>query len=78
MDSGKPAKATEAAREGPTVTAKTRDEPTYANDPDGLPAPSTETTPGTIPQTPLPGRAPSRPQAERAGRDGPEGGPGPR
>ncbi|WP_207456093.1 hypothetical protein [Azospirillum sp. SYSU D00513] len=41
-----------------------RDDPTFANDMDGLPTPSTETSPGIIPQTPLPGRAPSRPQAD--------------
>lgn len=41
------------------------DSPTFANDTDGQQIPSTETTPGTIPQTPLPGRAPSRPQADR-------------
>ena len=43
---------------------KNRDKPTFANDLDGLQAPSIETTPGTIPQTPLPGRAPSRPEAD--------------
>jgi len=41
-----------------------RSKPTFANDTDGLQAPSTETTPGIIPQTPLPGRAPSRPDAD--------------
>lgn len=43
---------------------KNRDKPTFANDLDGSQAPSIETTPGTIPQTPLPGRAPSRPEAD--------------
>lgn len=42
-----------------------RDDPTFANDTDGPRVPSIETTPGTIPQTPLPGKAPSRPEADR-------------
>lgn len=45
------------------MAEKDADKPTFANDTDGLQAPSIETTPGTIPQTPLPGRAPSRPEA---------------
>ncbi|WP_448204066.1 hypothetical protein [Azospirillum sp. sgz302134] len=49
----------------PTQHEKDADTPTFANDRDGLQAPSIETTPGTIPQTPLPGRAPSRPEAKR-------------
>jgi len=51
------------------------DEPTFANDVDGQQIPSIETTPGTIPQTPLPGRAPSRPQADKAAETGGGGGP---
>lgn len=42
-----------------------RDEPSFANDVDGQQIPSIETTPGTIPQTPLPEKAPSRPQSRR-------------
>ncbi|WP_431860794.1 hypothetical protein [Azospirillum sp.] len=51
--------------------SREQDRPTFANDTDGQQTPSTETTPGTIPQTPLPGKAPSRPQADRPqdGRD---------
>ncbi|WP_448189021.1 hypothetical protein [Azospirillum sp. sgz301742] len=45
--------------------ARERDNPKFANDVDGQQIPSIETTPGTIPQTPLPGKAPSRPQADR-------------
>ncbi|MBP2293052.1 hypothetical protein [Azospirillum rugosum] len=45
------------------MTEKDADKPAFANDTDGLQAPSIETTPSTIPQTPLPGRAPSRPEA---------------
>ncbi len=49
--------------------SRRRDAPTFANDVDGQQIPSIETTPGTIPQTPLPGKAPSRPEASRkAGR----------
>lgn len=49
-------------------------EPTFANDKDGQQIPSIETTPGTIPQTPLPGKAPSRPQADGGGADRPQDG----
>lgn len=51
--------------------SRENDEPTFANDVDGPQVPSIETTPGTIPQTPLPGKAPTRPQADRPrqGRD---------
>lgn len=42
-----------------------RDEPSWANDPDGNQIPDITTSPGTIPQTPLRGRAPSRRQARR-------------
>ena len=45
------------------MAEKNADKPSFANDTDGQQAPSIETTPGTIPQTPLPGRAPSRPEA---------------
>lgn len=45
------------------MAEKDSDKPSFANDTDGQQAPSIETTPGTIPQTPLPGRAPSRPEA---------------
>ena len=52
---------------------KDRSKPTFANDTDGLQAPSIETTPGTIPQTPLPGRAPSRPDADHNSTVGGDG-----
>ncbi|WP_207477110.1 hypothetical protein [Arenibaculum pallidiluteum] len=45
--------------------AGTRDKPTFANDPDGNQIPDIATSPGIIPQAPLPEKAPSRPQAER-------------
>jgi hypothetical protein len=45
--------------------ARDRDEPSFANDVDGQQIPSIETTPGTIPQTPLPDTAPSRAQSDR-------------
>ena len=51
--------------------SRDHDEPKPSNDIDGQQIPSIETTPGTNPQTPLPGKAPSRPQADRPqeGRD---------
>jgi len=58
--------------------ARDRDKPSFANDVDGPRIPSIETTPGTIPQTPLPDAAPSRPQSRakprRKGRTQPEPG----
>lgn len=45
--------------------ARERDKPTLANDADGSQIPSIETTPGIIPQTPQPEKAPSREQAKR-------------
>ena len=50
------------------------DDPAFANDEDGQQIPSIETTPGTIPQTPLPGRAPSRPQASPPAEERPQEG----
>ena len=44
--------------------ARERDDPTFANDVDGQQIPSIETSPGTIPQTPLSGKAPSRREAD--------------
>jgi len=52
--------------------ARERDEPKFANDVDGQQIPSIETTPGTIPQTPKPGKAPSRAQAEEKAKRGTE------
>ncbi len=57
------------------MAEKDADKPTFANDTDGLQAPSIETTPGTIPQTPLPGRAPSRPEAGSDSKVGEKEGP---
>jgi hypothetical protein len=42
-----------------------RDDPTFANDTDKPENPSTETSPGILPQTPIAGEAPSREQADR-------------
>jgi hypothetical protein len=39
-----------------------KDNPTFANDTDTQQTPSTETSPGILPQEPIPGRAPSRSQ----------------
>lgn len=50
------------------------DEPTFANDVDGSPTPDITTTPGVIPQTPIPGQAPSREQARRDAEGGTEEG----
>ncbi len=44
--------------------------PTFANDVDGLPTPDITTTPGVIPQTPIPGKAPSREQAKQDAEGG--------
>ncbi|QQP91894.1 hypothetical protein IGS68_12105 [Skermanella sp. TT6] len=43
-----------------------KDEPTFANDTDTPETPSIETTPGVLPQKPIPGKAPSREQADRS------------
>jgi hypothetical protein len=43
-----------------------KDEPTFANDTDTPETPSIETTPGVLPQKPIPGEAPSREQADRS------------
>jgi hypothetical protein len=49
-----------------------KDEPNFANDTDTPETPSTETSPGVLPQKPIAGKAPSREQAER-GKDKPSG-----
>ncbi|PWC38927.1 hypothetical protein [Azospirillum sp. TSO22-1] len=54
--------------------SREQNQPTFANDTDGQQIPSIETTPGTIPQTPLPGKAPSRPQANRPHEGRPQDG----
>jgi hypothetical protein len=43
-----------------------RDEPNFANDTDTPENPSTETSPGILPQKPIAGEAPSREQAGRS------------
>ncbi|GEO35897.1 hypothetical protein GGE65_000182 [Skermanella aerolata] len=49
-----------------------KDEPNFANDTDTPETPSTETSPGILPQKPIAGEAPSREQAGR-GKGKPSG-----
>ena len=44
-------------------SAADKDNPTFANDTDTQQTPSIETSPGILPQKPIPDRAPSRKQA---------------
>ncbi|HYI69381.1 MAG TPA: hypothetical protein VEX87_06540 [Skermanella sp.] len=51
-----------------SASSTDKDEPNFANDTDTPETPSTETSPGILPQKPIAGEAPSREQAGR-GKD---------
>jgi hypothetical protein len=46
-----------------SASSTDKDEPNFANDTDTPETPSTETSPGILPQKPIAGEAPSREQA---------------
>ena len=55
-----------------SASSTDKDEPNFANDTDTPETPSTETSPGILPQKPIAGEAPSREQAGRR-KDKPSG-----